>query len=84
MPNPKVGTVTMDVKGAVAGAKGGSVEFRVEKAGTYRIGERLGVAQVIVPFPAPVRRHEAILCHSIIEIRKGEAGSGQPPENATN
>src|SRR4029453_15984743 len=33
MPNPKIGTVTMDVKAAVAGAKGGSVEFRVEKAG---------------------------------------------------
>jgi large subunit ribosomal protein L1 len=32
MPNPKVGTVTMDVTGAVKGAKGGSVEFRVEKA----------------------------------------------------
>src|SRR6187455_1629337 len=29
MPNPKVGTVTMDIKSAVAGAKGGSVEFRV-------------------------------------------------------
>src|SRR6202041_1167402 len=33
MPNPKVGTVTMDVTNAVKGAKGGSVEFRVEKAG---------------------------------------------------
>src|SRR5690242_8731265 len=33
MPNPKIGTVTMDVKSAVQGAKGGSVEFRVEKAG---------------------------------------------------
>ena len=33
MPNPKIGTVTMDVTGAVKGAKGGSVEFRVEKAG---------------------------------------------------
>src|SRR5512146_430657 len=33
MPNPKVGTVTMDVAQAVAGAKGGAVEFRVEKAG---------------------------------------------------
>ena len=33
MPNPRVGTVTMDVVGAVKGAKGGSVEFRVEKAG---------------------------------------------------
>jgi large subunit ribosomal protein L1 len=38
MPNPKVGTVTMDVKGAVAGAKGGSVEFRVEKAGIVHAG----------------------------------------------
>ena len=33
MPNPKVGTVTMDVASAVADSKGGSVEFRVEKAG---------------------------------------------------
>ena len=33
MPNPKVGTVTMDVAGAVAASKGGAVEFRVEKAG---------------------------------------------------
>jgi len=33
MPNPKVGTVTMDVKGAVAASKGGAVEFRAEKAG---------------------------------------------------
>jgi large subunit ribosomal protein L1 len=33
MPNPKVGTVTMDVANAVAASKGGSVEFRVEKAG---------------------------------------------------
>src|SRR5208283_3507702 len=32
MPNPKVGTVTMDVTNAVKGAKGGSVEFRVGKA----------------------------------------------------
>lgn len=33
MPNPKVGTVTMDVTGAVQASKGGAVEFRVEKAG---------------------------------------------------
>jgi large subunit ribosomal protein L1 len=38
MPNPKVGTVTMDVKSAVEGAKGGSVEFRVEKAGIVHGG----------------------------------------------
>ena len=33
MPNPKVGTVTMDVAAAVQASKGGAVEFRVEKAG---------------------------------------------------
>jgi large subunit ribosomal protein L1 len=38
MPNPKVGTVTMDVTQAVAGAKGGAVEFRVEKAGIVQAG----------------------------------------------
>jgi len=38
MPNPRVGTVTMDVTGAVKGAKGGSVEFRVEKAGIVHAG----------------------------------------------
>lgn len=38
MPNPRVGTVTMDVVGAVQGAKGGSVEFRVEKAGIVHAG----------------------------------------------
>jgi large subunit ribosomal protein L1 len=38
MPNPKIGTVTMDVTNAVKGAKGGSVEFRVEKAGILQAG----------------------------------------------
>jgi large subunit ribosomal protein L1 len=38
MPNPKVGTVTMDITNAVKGAKGGSVEFRVEKAGILQAG----------------------------------------------
>jgi len=38
MPNPKVGTVTADVTTAVRGAKGGSVEFRVEKAGIVHAG----------------------------------------------
>lgn len=38
MPNPKVGTVTMDVAGAVKAAKGGAVEFRVEKAGIIHGG----------------------------------------------
>lgn len=38
MPNPRVGTVTMDVAEAVKGAKGGSVEFRVEKSGIIHAG----------------------------------------------
>ena len=38
MPNPKVGTVTPDVAGAIKAAKGGAVEFRVEKAGIIHAG----------------------------------------------
>ena len=38
MPNPKLGTVTMDVKGAVATAKAGAIEFRAEKAGIIHAG----------------------------------------------
>lgn len=38
MPNPKVGTVTPDIAAAVKSAKGGAVEFRVEKAGIIHAG----------------------------------------------
>ena len=38
MPNPKVGTVTMDVETAVKAAKGGEVQFKVEKAGVIHAG----------------------------------------------
>jgi large subunit ribosomal protein L1 len=38
MPNPRLGTVTMDVKGAVSAAKAGQVEFRAEKAGIIHAG----------------------------------------------
>ena len=38
MPNPKLGTVTMDVAAAVKAAKGGQVEYRVEKAGIIHSG----------------------------------------------
>ncbi|MBI2586451.1 MAG: 50S ribosomal protein L1 [Rhodospirillales bacterium] len=38
MPNPKLGTVTMDVAGAIKSAKAGQLEFRVEKAGIIHAG----------------------------------------------
>ncbi|PZW39979.1 LSU ribosomal protein L1P [Humitalea rosea] len=38
MPNPKLGTVTMDVKGAIAAARAGQVEYRAEKAGIVHAG----------------------------------------------
>ena len=38
MPNPKVGTVTTDVASAIRDAKGGAVQFRVEKAGIIHAG----------------------------------------------
>ena len=42
MPNPKVGTVTMDVAAAVAAAKGGEVQFKVEKEGVRSEERRVG------------------------------------------
>ncbi|TKZ22262.1 50S ribosomal protein L1 [Shimia litoralis] len=50
MPNPKVGTVTMDVKAAVEAAKGGEVQFKVEKAGVVHAGvgkASFGEAQLV-------------------------------------
>ena len=38
MPNPKIGTVTMDIKAAVEASKGGQVQFKVEKAGVLHAG----------------------------------------------
>jgi large subunit ribosomal protein L1 len=38
MPNPKVGTVTMDLKTAVGDSKSGAIEFRVEKSGIIHVG----------------------------------------------
>ena len=58
MPNPKVGTVTMDVKKAIADAKGGAVEFRVEKAGIIHagIGKASFTEEQILPERESVRR----------------------------
>ncbi|EJF89888.1 50S ribosomal protein L1 [Bartonella melophagi] len=50
MPNPKVGTVTLDVVAAVKASKGGAVEFRVEKAGIVHAGigkASFGVDQIV-------------------------------------
>ncbi|MEL6093088.1 50S ribosomal protein L1 [Bartonella schoenbuchensis] len=50
MPNPKVGTVTLDVAAAVKASKGGAVEFRVEKAGIVHAGigkASFGIDQIV-------------------------------------
>ena len=65
MPNPKVGTVTMDVKTAVEAAKGGEVQFKAEKAGVVHAGVGKASfrrsnwpktsAPFVVPFKEPSR-----------------------------
>ena len=69
MPNPKVGTVTMDVAGAVRGAKGGSVEFRVEKAGIVQAG----VGKASFSAEKLVREHQGVRRRGA----KGEAAGRQ-------
>ncbi len=62
MPNPKVGTVTMDVKAAVEAAKGGEVQFKVEKAGVVHAGigkasfDEAKLAENVKAFIAAVNR----------------------------
>ena len=71
MPNPKVGTVTMDVTTAVKGAKGGSVEFRVEKAGIVQAG----VGKASFSADSLVREH-----HGVCRCRaEGSSGRRQGP-----
>jgi large subunit ribosomal protein L1 len=64
MPNPKLGTVTMDVKKAVTDAKSGQVEFRVEKAGIIHAG--IGKAS----FPeADIRANFDALMDAIVKAK---------------
>jgi len=62
MPNPKVGTVTMDVKEAVEAAKGGQVQFKAEKAGVVHAGvgkasfDADKLAETFAPLSAPCPR----------------------------
>ena len=72
MPNPKVGTVTMDVTNAVKGAKGGSVEFRVEKAGIVQAG----VGKASFSEDKLVREHQGVR-------RRGAARPSPPAPRAT-
>jgi len=62
MPNPKVGTVTNDITAAVKDAKGGAVEFRVEKAGIVQGGvgkasfEEKAIAENVKAFAEAVQK----------------------------
>jgi large subunit ribosomal protein L1 len=60
MPNPKVGTVTMDVKAAVEAAKGGEVQFKVEKAGVVHAG--VGKASLTKPNWLKISKHLSVRC----------------------
>ncbi|MDR0966970.1 MAG: 50S ribosomal protein L1 [Myxococcales bacterium] len=68
MPNPKVGTVTMDVAKAVRELKGGRVEFRVEKAGI--VHARLGKASFA---PEKLRENLSALMDVIIKAKPATA-----------
>ncbi|TPG17558.1 50S ribosomal protein L1 [Sphingomonas koreensis] len=68
MPNPKLGTVTMDVAAAVKAAKGGQVEYRVEKAGIIHSG--IGKAS----FPeADLRANFDALVDAVVKARPAGA-----------
>jgi len=57
MPNPRLGTVTMDVKSAITAAKGGQVEFRAEKAGIIHAGiGKVSFDEVKLPDAPSARR----------------------------
>jgi large subunit ribosomal protein L1 len=68
MPNPRVGTVTMDVTSAVRGAKGGAVEFRVEKAGIVQAG----VGKASFPDKALIENIKAFV-HAVVRSKPAGA-----------
>ena len=69
MPNPRLGTVTMDVKGAIPAAKAGQVEFRAEKAGIVHAG----IGKASFPVEKAGREREGFCRRD----RQGEAGGRQ-------
>ena len=87
MPNPRVGTVTMDVGTAVKDAKGGAVEFRVEKAGIIHAGVGKAsftdeaLAQNIRAFVDAVNRAKAVGCQGHLHqagFDQVDDGPGRP------
>lgn len=68
MPNPKVGTVTMDVANAVKAAKGGEVQFKVEKAGIVHAG----VGKVSFP-PEKIAENVRAFVDAILRARPSGA-----------
>ena len=74
MPNPKVGTVTMDVKTAVAAAKGGEVQFKVEKAGVIHAG----IGKVSFTEAKLAAEHPRL--RGCGQPRQADRGQGQLPE----
>ena len=68
MPNPKVGTVTMDVKTAVGEAKAGKIEYRVEKAGI--VHARIGKASFN---PGALQENAKILIDALVRQKPSTA-----------
>jgi large subunit ribosomal protein L1 len=64
MPNPKLGTVTMNVTEAVKAAKGGQIEYRVEKAGIIHSG--IGKASFS---PEDLRRNFDALVDAVVKAK---------------
>jgi large subunit ribosomal protein L1 len=83
MPNPKVGTVTMDVAGAVKASKGGAVEFRVEKSGIIQgsVGKASFAQDSWMRWPRPSLRAQRAPIFNVSRFpRPWVLGSGSIPQ----